>query len=116
MMPGISMLSVDDVDPEMRRDRALQLEHDADHADIGDRVVAALPVLGQVRDHGVDVRRRHRRDHGIGACSDAVGAHAGDAPVLDHDLLDLRRKPDVAAHARQWPDSALTSVSEPPSI
>ena len=48
MMPGISIRVVDDVDPEMRRDRPLQLVQDADHADVLDgRVLARSAASGR---------------------------------------------------------------------
>ena len=82
-MPGTLEARVQDVDPEVRRDRALEAEHDAHHADIRDGVVARALVLGQIRRDAADIRRRHGADHGVGRKMLRAGDDAGDAAIRD---------------------------------
>ena len=112
MMPGISKLSVGDVDPEMRRDRALQPEHDANHADVRrSRRSARFQSAGKVGDDGIDVRRRHGARSRLGDAGLPSAVTPVTRPSSVTTSLDWRRKPDVAAHARQSPRSAHRPAS-----
>ena len=106
-MPGISKRAIGDVDPEMRRDRALEAEHHADDADVADRRVAGNVRRRQIRHQAADQRRRHRRDHGVGRIELAAGGDAGDAPRRHLDLFGRRLEHHAAALCRDGVDQRM---------
>ena len=66
-----------DVDPEVRVHRLLQLEDDADHANVVDRIVALLPVVGKVSATSAET-------YGVGAGADhRIGGDGRSLAVRD---------------------------------
>jgi len=55
-----------DVDPEVGADGTVQLEDDADNADVVDGIVAFLPFLREIGDERGDLGGRGRADDGVG--------------------------------------------------
>ncbi len=86
-----------DVDPEVRGDGASEFEDDADDADVVDGVVTILPFAGKLGNHGGDVRGWRGTDDGIGGVVAVGGLDAGDAALLDGDLLDWVAEMDSSA-------------------
>ena len=67
----------------MRRDGAAELEDDADDADVFDRAIALLPVVGQIGDHVGDVGCGGGGDDEVGE----VVVFGGLAPVTRLSLV-----------------------------
>src|SRR6478672_339682 len=86
-----------DVHPEVLRHVFSEFEHEAANPDIPDRVVAPLPVLRQVRDHGRHQRRWNRRDDRVRWYELCRSLDTSQSLVMHRDALHWTTRNDAAA-------------------
>ena len=117
MIPGIGMRVIHDVDPEMRRDGAPQFQHDAGDADVHDRVVGIPSSAGRSGTKAltegvgtVEITASHGKRTSAGL---APPRHVRPRPRR---AVTASQQPHVAAPRPIAAISALTRVSEPPSM